>query len=66
MIGLGSVYDYLAAMQGSWFDGEYYVVINLLLTLVVYLLILLLCMIPAVILVFLARKIMEMNRTKNS
>lgn len=62
MVSLGNIYDELAIIQASWFDGKYYILINMLMTILVYLLILVISLLPGLILTFIARRVYEKRR----
>lgn len=54
-IYLGNVYEMIADVQISWFDG-YYVVLTFLLMMLVYLLVLVICLLPGLFLLSIVRK----------
>lgn len=54
-IYLGNVYEMIADVQISWFDG-YYVIITFLLMMLVYLLLLVICLLPGLFLLSIVRK----------
>jgi hypothetical protein len=55
VIYLGNVYEMIADVQISWFDG-YYVIITFLLMMLVYLLLLVICILPGLFIMSIVRK----------
>ncbi|MCC7453883.1 MAG: hypothetical protein IT222_06940 [Crocinitomix sp.] len=64
-IYLGNVYEMIADVQISWFDG-YYVILTFLLMMLVYLLVLVICLLPGIFLLSIVRKFYENKSIKNS
>jgi hypothetical protein len=64
-IYLGNVYEIIADVQNSRFDG-YYVVLTFLLMMLVYLLLLVICLLPGLFLMSIVRKFYENKSVKNA
>lgn len=60
-IYLGNVYEMIADVQISWFD-RYYVILTFLLMMLVYLLLLVICILPGLFIMSIARKFYQ-NKT---